>query len=556
MRRITAKLCCLPEGVIDVTLADLKQRYFGSIPAHDQTTDTQFIMDGRRYLAEMSQEIEQTTAGDRVYIVDWFFDPALDLRGRTPGDPGFVEVGDLLCQRAMAGVDVRLVLNGAQYLGALGAPGYGTCYDAMVDLVARDPVGAGPPPLAGRVLYDWSGAELSGSQHQKAAAIVRGGQVIGFAAGIDVNPLMQDATPHNSQVLPGTTPPVLWGWHDGGVKLSGGAASDLVSNFADRWEEARTLPKSRLWVRNAHARLPRWVTYEPPPTVPVPPVTAAPSSTPTPLTSVQVLRSRYKTKLNRPWHHLPWTTAGGGELLQVYETLAQAIQGAQGYIYIEDQFLADHPILPDLLQAPVWALADLIIGHGRLSQFSLFPHLEDALRRGVKVIMVGSGYADPGDLIPGPKNRQLNAQLKGLAQVDPSSFAAWRAEDVTVHTKLTLIDDRFVALGSANMHSRSMMGVDSELHVAVVNDGNLIAQFRAGLWAEHLGLDYTTISGALKTALDDLNTSLGMWRPAWGPGGGMWFNAGDPPGYTPAALTPGVPRTRMVRGYIGPGTTP
>jgi phosphatidylserine/phosphatidylglycerophosphate/cardiolipin synthase-like enzyme len=540
-----------------MALADLKQRYFGSVPAHDQTTEVEFLVDGRRYLATLAGEIEQTGAGDRVYLVDWFFDPNLDLRGRSPGDPGFIATGDLLAQRAAAGVDVRLVLNGAQYLGAVGAPGYSTCYDAMVDLVARIPAGASAPPLAGRVLYDWSGAELSGSQHQKAAAIVRAGNVVGFVAGIDVNPLMLDAAPHNSQVLPGTTPPVAWGWHDGGVKLTGGAAANVYDNFADRWQEARTLPKSVLWVGNPNGPLPRLVQYAPPATSPVPPAPTVTAFAPTPATSVQVLRSRYATKLSRPFQKVPWSTAGGGELLQVHQTLARAIQGAQRYIYIEDQFLADHPILPDWAHRPAWSIADFLIARGRLPQFSLFPHLEAALGRGVKVIMMGSGYADPGDLIPGPKNRQLNPQLKRLAQAAPASFAAWRAEDVTVHTKLTLIDDVFVAEGSANMQSRSMLGIDSELHVAVVDDGaNLVPQFRARLWAEHLGLDHASVSGALKTALDDLNVALGMWRTAWGPGGGVWFTAGNPPGFTPAVLAPGVPRTRMVRGYIGPGVNP
>lgn len=341
-----------------------------------------------------------------------------------------------------------------------------------------------------------------------------------------------------------------------GVRLTGEAVADVYGNFADRWQEASTLPKSRLWVKNPTGRLPRLVTYEPPAITPVPPLIAAPAANPTPYTSVQVLRSRYKTKLNRPWKHLAWTTAGGGELLQVHETLVQAIKGAQRYIYIEDQFLADHPILPRWLHRPLWAVVDFLIAHGRLREFSLLPHLEDALRRNVKVIMVGSGYADPGDLIPGPKNRDLNPELHAIAGARPDSFAVWRAEDVTVHTKLTLIDDRFLAEGSANLQSRSMLGIDSELQVAVVDEASSIAEFRARLWAEHLGIDYTTATGALKTALEDLDVALGMWRPAWGSIGGAWFTANNPPGFVPAVLTPNGPRTQMVRGYVGPGNTP
>lgn len=127
-----------------MTLADLKQRYFGSVAAHDGTTEIEFLIDGLSYLSALSREIEQTASGDRVYVLDWFFDPKLDLHGRVPTDPGFIEIGDLLAERASAGVDVRIVLNGAQYLGAFGAPGYSTCYDAMIDLRRRIPPGLLP----------------------------------------------------------------------------------------------------------------------------------------------------------------------------------------------------------------------------------------------------------------------------------------------------------------------------------------------------------------------------------------------------------------------------
>ena len=49
-----------------------------------------------------------------MYMVNWNFEPTLDISGRSPGAPGFREVGDLLAEKAEAGVDVRIVLNGAQ----------------------------------------------------------------------------------------------------------------------------------------------------------------------------------------------------------------------------------------------------------------------------------------------------------------------------------------------------------------------------------------------------------------------------------------------------------
>jgi phosphatidylserine/phosphatidylglycerophosphate/cardiolipin synthase-like enzyme len=538
-----------------MTLSTLKQRYLAPLMAYDEVTEVEFLIDGATYLQAISDEITQTQSGDAVYLVGWFFEPELDLTGRPPGDPAHVQVGDLLVGKAAVGVDVRIVLNGAQYLGAFGAPGYGTCYDAMVDLLSRIPSGSATPPLASRVLYDWSGAELTGSNHQKAVVVRRAGALTAFLAGVDINPLMLDRAPHNSQVLPGTT--VQWGWHDGGIRLEGGAAHGVYQNFRDRWLEAATLPAATLWVKDVTRKLPRLVRYAPPPTTPVPNLPAtAPSTIPTLGMSVQVLRSRFKTKLNRPFQHVAWQTAGGGELTEVFQTLSHAIDGAQRYVYLEDQFLADHPSLPPLLDAAVWAAVDLVVGGSRLAQHSLFPHLDAALRRGVAVIMVGSGYADPGDLIPGPKNRSLNRQMGDLAAANAARLAVWRLEGQTVHTKLCLIDDAFVAIGSANMQSRSMLGIDSELHAAIVDDGSEIATFRARLWAEHLGLQYPTTSGALRQALDDLSIALGMWRPAWGPGGGVWFTGGNPPGFTPATLPAGGNRTQVVRAYVGPGATP
>ena len=245
---------------------------------------------------------------------------------------------------------------------------------------------------------------------------------------------------------------------------------------------------------------------------------------------MQILRSRFRTKLNRPWHHEAWTTAGGGELTQIYETLGKAIDGAQLYVYLEDQFLGDHPVLPGALHKPVWGLADLVIGRGRLKRYSLIPHLANALRRGVRVIAVGSGYADPGDLITGPKNRTLSPQLKDLANINPAALAVWRIEQVTVHTKLFIIDDVFAAIGSANLQSRSMIGVDAELQTAVVSDANLVSDLRAQLWSEHLAVDYAAASGTLRTSLDDLTTALGMWRSVWGPGGRYLVRAEQPAG--------------------------
>jgi phosphatidylserine/phosphatidylglycerophosphate/cardiolipin synthase-like enzyme len=535
------------------TPTTLKSRYFGPAHAFDEETEISFLIDGRDYLGTLEDEITKTLAGDRVYLVDWFFDPTLDLGGRKPGDAGFLEVGDLLAQRASAGIDVRVILNGGQFLASVNAASFFSNYLAMVDLRARVPPTASAPPLASSVLYDWTGAEVTGSHHQKAAIVVRGGVLTAFVAGIDINPLMLDAPPHNARAI--GSPLVLWGWHDGGVRLVGGAATAVYENFASRWEEAATLPPSTLWVKSGFT-FPTKVTYTPPGAVSVPALAAQSVANATPDTSVQVLRSRYYTKLNRPGAgRQPWRTAGGGQLSEVHATLTRAISAAQQYIYVEDQFLADHPPLkPDFLDSAAWQILDRLID-ARTPGFSLMPALQAAVKRKVKVIMVGSGYADPGDMFTGEKNIDLSRQLTELADVDPSLVAVWRLLQQTVHTKLMIIDDEFAAIGSANLQARSMIGVDSELHVAIVSAGPTVQRLRAKLWAEHLNITYASAPPALVQALEDPADALGMWRRAWG-SGDRWFTAGNPSGFTPAALVPGTLRTQVVRAYVGPGATP
>lgn len=57
-----------------------------------------------------------------------------------------------------------------------------------------------------------------------------------------------------------------------------------------------------------------------------------------------------------------------------------------------------------------------------------------------------------------------------------------------------IIDDKFVSIGSANIGQRSMTN-DSELHVGIVDEANLLAkEFRVKLWAEHTGFPAESLS--------------------------------------------------------------
>ncbi len=80
-----------------------------------------------------------------------------------------------------------------------------------------------------------------------------------------------------------------------------------------------------------------------------------------------------------------------------------------------------------------------------------------------------------------------------------------------------------------------MMGVDDELQIAFVDEVNVIRDLRVSLWAEHLSL-VEPLPDTVLTSLQDLTTSLGIWRTEWLPAGadqGTWRASNIPPGFAP-----------------------
>jgi phosphatidylserine/phosphatidylglycerophosphate/cardiolipin synthase-like enzyme len=232
--------------------------------------------------------------------------------------------------------------------------------------------------------------------------------------------------------------------------------------------------------------------------------------------SVQVLRSRFPYKVRFP--PTRWTFPPHAGIHEVFRTQVQAIRGAERYIYAEDQFLGDNVF--------------------RKPEFSLFPHLRDAAARGVKLILVTSGKSDPRDPRSADINFGLNRDLERylVNRLPPerrTNLAVFRVAHLTVHAKVLLIDDRYAAIGTANLQSRSMDRQDFEIHAALVDPGDWVRRLRAVLWGEHLRL---AAFEPARADLEDLDLALGIWRPEWLPDGvpaDTWRVPGRPAGYRP-----------------------
>ncbi len=65
-------------------------------------------------------------------------------------------------------------------------------------------------------------------------------------------------------------------------------------------------------------------------------------------------------------------------------------------------------------------------------------------------------------------------------------------EIIYIHSKMMIVDDKYVLIGSANINDRSMLGSrDSEIAV-ITEDQNMtsITDFRAKLFGEHFDLTH------------------------------------------------------------------
>ncbi len=510
-------------------LASLVNRYFaadvGTGGAFDDDSEVTPIIDGADYFSQIAASIDATSGpDDLIYVLTWELETDWDLHA----DSGpFRPLGELLAKKAAAGVDVRVVLNGHLYYSELQPllKVFANNFSSARRLRSLTLPGSSDQPLRNRVLFDWSGASLTGSHHQKSVIVARGSDAIAYVGGMSMIPLHQDKAPHNKKQYTDAehTP---WGWHDIGLSLKGPAMAGIMQNFNARWIEAASLPDRRKWDFDVTYQAGQWRARVVPKLVVNPPQSNLPAAMgwtlppalPDTGCGVRVLRSRFEVRLpgGLATQATPWTTPPiDRALTEVFDTYRVAIAAARRYIYIEDQFLDDQ----------------LYLEHEQ-TDYSLYGALGSAMANqpGLKVILVGSGRGDPDDLRlrpDGRKNLALSQSVKqkllGNVPVElGGNLAVWRLENATVHSKLLMIDDEFLSIGSSNFQARSFAGIDAELQIATVSPGDLVRDFRVKLWSEHLRLSIPPPQ-AVAAALLDLDSALGVWRPGWYAGdAGMW----------------------------------
>jgi phosphatidylserine/phosphatidylglycerophosphate/cardiolipin synthase-like enzyme len=173
-----------------------------------------------------------------------------------------------------------------------------------------------------------------------------------------------------------------------------------------------------------------------------------------------------------------------GSLREVEQLLVDAIGAAEQCVYAETQYFSSRRIFGALVSRMQAA------GRPKLEIVVIVNERAEAIKEELAVGLRQAEILEKLREVAGATGHALGiywSRPEGKADTFPATY---------IHSKLTIVDDRFLSVGSANLTNRSM-GVDSELHAsweASPDDAASplaasIRDIRLSLLAEHSGRD-------------------------------------------------------------------
>ncbi|KAG8842781.1 Phospholipase D1, partial [Serendipita sp. 411] len=294
-------------------------------------------------------------------------------------------------------------------------------------------------------------------------------------------------------------------WHDVSLQVVGQPARDLCRHFVQRWNFL-------LRVKNHSRRMPFLL----------PPAEFKPGE----LTS-QGLTGTCEMQICRSAG--PWSMGTLNRIEKSIQTAyLKAIQMSEHFVYIENQFFITSTVVGDIEIEN--AIGDALVNR------IIKAYRDKTKWRACILLPLLPGFTFPVDhdsasairiilecqnrtISRGPHSIFTRLRKEGIDPDDYISFFSLRGwgklpgdvlttEQVYIHAKLMIVDDRLAIIGSANINERSMRGDrDSEL-AAIIRDTDLIEGTMAGkpfkvgrfahtlrvrLMREHLGVDVDSL---------------------------------------------------------------
>ncbi|KAF8456421.1 hypothetical protein BDZ91DRAFT_686048 [Kalaharituber pfeilii] len=510
-----------------------KHNRLGSYAPVRRNVFAQWLVDGRDYMWNVSRAISM--AKDVIYIHDWWLSPELYLR-RPAAVSQKWRLDRLLQKKAQEGVKIFVIVY--RNIGAAIPIDSSYTKYSLLDLHPNVFVQRSPNQIRQNTFF-WA-------HHEKILVV---DHVVAFVGGIDLcfgrwdtpqHSLRDDRPtgfedtsasqdPDSFQLWPGkdySNPRVQdfyaldkpyeemydrckvprMPWHDISMQLVGQPARDLTRHFVQRWN---------------------YLLRQRKPSRPTPLLLPPPDFTEEELQAlgiegtceIQILRSSCAWSMGTPYvvEH---------SILNAY---LKAIETSDHFVYIENQFF---------ITSCEWEGTKIENSIGdALVQRIIRANKNDEDWRAIIIIPLMPGFQNSVDSQDGTSIRLImQCQYRSISRGDSSIFGKLRAqgidpedfiqfyglrnwgkigpedalvtEQLYIHAKCMVVDDRIAIIGSANINERSMLGNrDSEV-AAIVRDTDTIMSTMAGkpyrvnkfahtlrlrLMREHLGMDVDEI---------------------------------------------------------------
>jgi phosphatidylserine/phosphatidylglycerophosphate/cardiolipin synthase-like enzyme/uncharacterized membrane protein YdjX (TVP38/TMEM64 family) len=412
-----------------------------------------FLIDGDEYYTALYEAAQR--ARSSLLILGWDFNSRTRLLcdDPPPGAPPAV-LGDFLnfLARRRRGLDVRILIWD---------------YPMIFGVDREFPSGYGigwKPHRRIRVRYD-NTHPVGGSHHQKIVVI---DDAVAFCGGIDLTSRRWDTHDHRPEderrCHEGAAYPPF---HDAMMMVDGDAARALGDQARARWLAATS----------------RRLRPPPPPAA-----DPWPECAPVAVTDIDVAISRTAPP------------ADGREAVREVEALyVDMIRAARRSIYVENQYFTSDVVGKALAErlrepdGPEVIVVLRLLSHGWLEELTM-QNLRKALIERLRSVDAGG------------RLRVCYPTIEGLAE----------GSCIDVHSKILVVDDEWLRIGSANVCNRSM-GLDTECDLTIEARGrddvrDAITHFRDRLLGEHLGVEPERVReavrehGSLRDAIDALRS--------------------------------------------------